>query len=43
MRWQSPLGSFRGTAGYGFIERPTALSQGVDEDWTFYFSYGQEF
>ncbi len=40
MRWESPIGSFRGTVARRIISPETVVP---DSRWNFYFSYGEEF
>ncbi len=43
LRWQSPIGVFRVTVGQGRITRRAATESYLDEDWTFFLSFGKEF
>lgn len=43
IRWQSPLGAFRGTAARGIIVDEDPLQPQPPEEWNFFLSYGREF
>ncbi len=43
MRWQSPIGSLRGTAAYGMTSGEEPNDSVPDDQWTFFLSFGQEF
>ncbi len=43
LRWQSPIGSLRGTAAYGMTVSDEPFEDIPDDQWTFFLSFGQEF
>lgn len=44
LRWASPIGAVRATAGYGMVEGETQVqSPQVNEEWTYFVSLGREF
>lgn len=43
LRWQSPFGTLRGTAGHGFVTSENKKKYGAREEWTYFVSFGQEF
>ncbi len=43
LRWQSPIGTFRTTLAHGELQNVALTEQNIEEDWTFFFSFGREF
>lgn len=44
LRWESFIGTFRGTAARGYIKnKAPEITQNTKEEWNFYLSYGKEF
>jgi outer membrane protein assembly factor BamA len=42
-RWESPIGSMRFALGHGFISGPKGDELDHQEQWQFYFSFGDTF